>query len=207
MQVKRFMTWDPIVIYMEESAIKAYELMEKHDIKRIPVVNNDYGLVGIVAKSDLKIFTNTERERILMERIKIKGLMTENPISVAPETLLEDAVKIMRERKIGGLPVVVDGRLVGIITDFDIFTAMLEGLGSDRDGIRITFEMEDEPGGLAKVADIVGKNNINIVAIHFFKLKEKLNRDLVFLKIEQTLAIEKITEELKEIGLEIKFWD
>ncbi len=207
MQVKRFMTWEPIAIHRDESALKALELLEKHKIKRLPVVDGDHNVVGIISRSDLKVFSNTEKDRLIMEKIKVKGLMTENPAVVAPETLLEDAIKLMREKGVGGLPVVMERRLVGIITEYDIFTAMLEGLGAEREGIRITFEMEDKPGNLAKVANILAKNDINIVSIHFFKLKEKVNRDLVFLKIEYTFEKEKLQRQLEEIGLEVKFWD
>ncbi len=207
MQVKRFMTWEPIAIYKDESALRAFELMEKHKVKRLPVVDTNYNVVGIISRSDLKIFSNTEKDRLLMEKIKVKGLMTENPATVAPETLLEDAIKLMREKGVGGLPVVIEKRLVGIITEYDIFTAMLEGLGAEREGIRITFEMEDKPGNLAKVVNILGENSINIISIHFFKLKEKVNRDLIFLKVEPILNREKLQEELEEIGLEVKFWD
>ena len=207
MQVKRFMTWEPIAIYKDESVLKAFELMEKHKIKRLPVVDKDFNIVGIISKSDLKIFSNTEKDRLLMEKLKVKGLMTDNPVTVTPETLLEDAIKLMREKGVGGLPVVIDERLVGIITEYDIFTAMLEGLGAEREGIRITFEMEDKPGNLAKVVNILSNNNINIISIHFFKLKEKVGRDLIFLKIEHILDTEKLRRELEEIGLEVKFWD
>ncbi len=207
MQVKRFMTWEPIAIYKDEPALRAFELMEKHKVKRLPVVDSNYNVVGIISRSDLKIFSNTEKDRLLMEKIKVKGLMSENPITVTPETLLEDAIKLMREKKVGGLPVIIEKRLVGIITEYDIFTAMLEGLGAEREGIRITFEMEDKPGNLAKVVNILSNHNINIISIHFFKLKEKINRDLIFLKIEHILNTEMLQEELEKIGIEVNFWD
>ncbi len=207
MQVKRFMTWEPIAIYKDEPALRAFELMEKHKVKRLPVVDSNYNVVGIISRSDLKIFSNTEKDRLLMEKIKVKGLMSENPITVTPETLLEDAIKLMREKKVGGLPVIIEKRLVGIITEYDIFTAMLEGLGAEREGIRITFEMEDKPGNLAKVVNTLSNHNINIISIHFFKLKEKINRDLIFLKIEHILNTEMLQEELEKIGIEVNFWD
>lgn len=207
MRVKRFMTWEPIVIDKEESVAKAYELLKKHGIKRLPVVDVNYRVVGIISNSDLRIFSDVEKNRLLMEKIKVKGLMTEDPVVVSPETLLEDAIKIMRDNKIGGLPVVVDDKLVGIITEYDIFTAMLESLGANKEGLRITFEMEDKPGNLAKVTNILAKHNVNIIAINSFKLKEKVNRDLIFLKLEDVKDKELLEKELGEVSLEIRFWD
>ena len=122
--------------------IRASHKMQAGGFRRLPVV--DGKLVGIITERDLR------EHRGHLEHTKINGVMTENSLTVSPGTTLEEAAQIMLERQIGGLPVVDEGRLVGIITASDVLKAFLDVMGAARGGsTRIDFVFfEGEEHGL-----------------------------------------------------------
>ncbi len=134
MRVGQWMTKDPETIGPKETIVLARAMMRQRGVRRLPVVEGDH-LIGIVSDRDLRSAwasdanTLTAQElQYLLERIPVRDIMTSPVITVAPETLLDEAVKLMYEKKIGGLPVLADERLVGILTDTDIFRAFTQVL-------------------------------------------------------------------------------
>ena len=121
------MTKEPITVEPEDLSIRASHKMQAGGFRRLPVVS-DGKLVGIISERDLR------EHRGHLEQIKINGIMTENPITVTPATTVEEAAQIMLERQIGGLPVVADGRVVGIVTASDILRAFLDVMGASHGG-------------------------------------------------------------------------
>ena len=121
--VKEFMTRHPATISGSTSASDAYQLMRDRRIRRLPVVEGQK-VVGIVSLGDLR---EAHAETALGNYgMRAEVLMRENPWTVTPDTTVRDAAKMMLERKISGLPVVEDGLLVGIITESDLFRALIE---------------------------------------------------------------------------------
>ena len=116
----------------EESSLRdAINLSRKLRIRHIPIVGDGQDLIGIVSDRDIKRFTPSilteknaaEHERILQET-PLSRIMTRDPLTVAPSTEIEDAVGILCRKKVGALPVVVNGKLVGIISETDMLRVL-----------------------------------------------------------------------------------
>ena len=126
--------------------------------------------------------------------------MTKNAITIEAESLLEEAAVIMREKRIGTLPVVEGGKMVGIITESDIFDAFIDLLGFKDNGSRITVEAKDVPGAMADIAEIFESLNVNITHIAVFN-GEGFRDVVIRSEIIDTSEIEK---KLNEQGYKVK---
>lgn len=132
--VREVMTRDPVTVMPSDPIRTAVEKMRARECRRLPVVEDDR-LVGIITNRDLGRATNSPlvlRERwydeFVLDHIPVRACMTTDPVSVSPQTLLSDAARILRDRKIGGLPVVEDGNLVGIVTETDLLNYLIRYL-------------------------------------------------------------------------------
>ncbi len=119
--VKEFMTRNPITVNEATSALEARTLMRDRHVRRLPVVDAQC-VVGILTLGDLR---EAHAEEAVGPGMRVGVLMRKDPITVTPETTLRQAAKIMVEKKVSGLPVIADGALVGIITESDLFRALI----------------------------------------------------------------------------------
>jgi acetoin utilization protein AcuB len=122
MLVRNRMSRPAVTIRQDADFQKALSLMQEKKLRRLPVVDDDGQLVGIIVERDLLVAAM----RYLQSRVEISDVMTRNVVSVGPDTDLNEVARMMLERKIGGLPVVDNGQLVGIITESDIFKRFVE---------------------------------------------------------------------------------
>jgi CBS domain-containing protein len=131
-RVSDWMTANPISITPETNLPKAHQLMKEYKVRRLPVVDNGI-LVGIVTLGDIREASPSDATALsiyelnyLLSNLTVRDIMTPNPVTVSPSTSLHDAAKLMLEKKIGGLPVMDEGALVGIMTESDVFRAVME---------------------------------------------------------------------------------
>lgn len=131
--VKNWMTANPITIHEDASLPDAHEKMKEYGIRRLPVVDAENKLLGIISLSDIQQAEPSDAKSLniyelsyLLFKLKVAKLMHKAVITVTPETSIVDAAKLMLEKKIGGLPVLEHGRLVGIITESDIFRLVVK---------------------------------------------------------------------------------
>ncbi|HEX6768372.1 MAG TPA: CBS domain-containing protein [Candidatus Binatia bacterium] len=165
------MTKEPFTVEPEDLAIRAAHKMQAGGFRRLPVVS-DGKLVGIISERDLR------EHRGHLEQIKINGVMTENPITVTPTTTVEEAAQIMLEHQIGGLPVVAEGRLVGIVSASDILRAFLDVMGASHGGSsRIDFVLEGEEHGFVEATRLVVREGGEVLGVGTYR--EKLGDDPV----------------------------
>ena len=122
MLVRNRMSRPAVTVRQDADFQKALSLMQEKKLRRLPVVDDDGRLVGIVVERDLLVAAM----RYLQSRVEVGDVMTRDVVTVGPDTDLNDVARTMLERKIGGLPVVEHGRLVGIITESDIFKRFVE---------------------------------------------------------------------------------
>lgn len=174
MYVRNRMTKDPYTIEIGSSISDTVALMKDNNLKRLPVVNGEK-VVGIVTKGDIQKVSPTKATSLsvfelnyLLSKLKVDDAMSKEIITINPDDLLEEAAVIMRQKKIGTLPVVEDGKLIGIITESDIFDSFIDLLGFKDLGSRITIEAKDVPGAMADIAKIFKSLNINITHIAVF---------------------------------------
>ena len=166
MLVRDCMTTKPISVHPESDPLAALGLCKSAHIRRLPVVNAEDQVIGIVTRNMLEIFLSKAPSPGVMKRQhSIAQVLVEPVITVSPEYPLEEAARLMVANKIGSLPVVEDGKLVGIITETDIFKQFVDILGGQADAIRVTVVIPDAPGALAKVVNAVAALQGNIRSV------------------------------------------
>jgi acetoin utilization protein AcuB len=132
MKVRDRMTVNVLTLDVEEPIRKAWELIEENKLRRFPVIDRGK-LVGVVTDRDLRnatassvVLTEKKYHDYLLDTIKIQSIMTPNPATVSPEASLKEAAETILEMKVGGLPVVEGGELVGIITETDLIRTLID---------------------------------------------------------------------------------
>jgi len=165
MLVSNRMTKDPVTVTPEDLLIQARLKMQKGGFRRLPVVS-DGQLVGIVTDRDLREHAG------YLDRTEVKSAMSHKPITVTPATTVEASAQLMLKQKIGGLPVIEKGRLIGVITASDILQAFLDVMGaSEEASTRIDFVLEGEGRGLAEASRIVAREGGEVLGVGTFRKK------------------------------------
>jgi acetoin utilization protein AcuB len=171
MLVEKRMKRDPITIGPEDSFRHAMTLIRQKGIRHLPVLDGNR-LVGIVTDRDIRQAspspaTSLEIHELhyLLEKVKIHEIMTKKVHSVTPATPVEEAARLMLQHKIGGLPVLEEGRLVGIITETDILSAFVEVMGIQHEQTRLELVLEDRPGAFLEVCRIIQEQGGDIVSV------------------------------------------
>jgi acetoin utilization protein AcuB len=163
MLVRDRMTKNPVTIEPDDFLSQALQRMQTGRFRRLPVIANGK-LVGIITERDLRAHQG------YLERTRVNGIMTEDPRTIGSESTLEEAAQIMLQRQIGGLPVIADGRLLGIITATDVLGAFLEVMGASRGGsTRIDFVLEGEEHGLTQASRIVARDGGEILGVGTYR--------------------------------------
>jgi len=187
----------------------ALDMFKRERIRRAPVVKEGK-LVGIVSDKDLLNASPSPATSLsiwemnyLLSKVTVSEVMTKKVMIVAEDTPIEDAARIMADNKIGGLPVMRDGHVVGIITETDLFKIFLEFMGAREKGVRITALLDDKPGQLAKITKAISSAGGNFIAFGQFTGEDPSNR-LVTFKVK---GVDKkaAKEAIKDIAKEI--WD
>jgi acetoin utilization protein AcuB len=172
MLVRELMTPNPITVRPDTPVPDALRLMRERKVRRLPVVDSHGRLVGIVSDKDLLYASPSPATTLsmweipeLLGKLKVEKVMTHDVITVAEKTPLEEAARLMADKKIGGLPVMQGPDLVGIITETDLFKSLLELLGGRRSGVRVTVAVPAIKGELSKITTAIFQAGGNIVGI------------------------------------------
>ena len=162
MFVKDRMLKHPLTIIPEESISSAHRYMEDQNVRHLPVVGKSGKMVGLITEDDLlkaepssaTLLSVWEIHALLMD-VKVKSVMVKDVITTTEETPIEEAAHLMLDHKIGCLPVTQEGKLLGIITESDIFRIFMELFAAREKGLRITLEVPDKAGELALITRAV----------------------------------------------------
>lgn len=143
--------------------------MKKEKVRRYPVLDKKNKLVGIVTDTDLMNASPSDATTLsvweinyLLTKITVERVMTKNVITAKEDMTIEEAARILADLHVGGLPVMRGDRLVGIITETDLFRIFLEMLGARIPGVRVTVEVKDQPGTFAKLTTAISNLGGNI---------------------------------------------
>lgn len=149
MMVARWMTGNPITVKPDEMLAAARRKMDAGNFHRLPVVEAGK-LVGIISDRDLRQHLGA------LEHVKIDAAMSKNVVSVTPTTMLEQAAYLLVKHKIGAMPVLDNGKLVGIVSATDLLRAFAEVLGASEEGVsRIDLALSGDPGEMAAIGQLV----------------------------------------------------
>ena len=171
MTVSKNMTINPVTTTPDMGVFEAFELMKNEGVQRLPVLDNDGNLVGIISEKNI---TSAAADRkvsivefaLLLSKIKVGDVMTKEVITVSVDDPVELAARKMSDNDISILPVVDNnGKLVGVVSRSDLFRLLLELFGTRHYGIRVTFRIKHQKGVIAKLAIALEKIGANIVSI------------------------------------------
>jgi acetoin utilization protein AcuB len=142
----------------------AYRTMQEKGIRHLPVVDEGL-LVGVITDRDLRLATSALAPVPFPPGSKVSASMCKTPLTADPMDPVEEAARTMREKKIGCLPVVEDGRLVGIITGLDLLDALMCMTGANKPSGRLEVRLPDHPGEMARLTGLFSERDLNIYSI------------------------------------------
>ena len=215
MLIRDWMTTDVITATPETSMLKVSKMMKEYDIRRVPVVDAQNKVVGIVSDRDVKDASPSKATTLdmhelyyLLSEIKVRDIMTPDPVTVEVRDTVERVALLMEERAIGGLPVVDDeGSRVGIITDHDIFKVLVQITGVRHGGVQVALAVEDLPGVMRPIFDLLREYDASLISMLSSDSKRGGNWREVFLRIRPMERAEenRLVEALRE-RFDLLYW-
>jgi acetoin utilization protein AcuB len=165
---------NPVTIGPDASFFDARKLILEKGIRHLPVVDKKGKLVGIVTDRDIREAAPSDATTLsfhelnyLLENLKVSAFMTPRGklITISPDTLIEEAVQLMHDKKIGCLPILEGDKLYGIFTETDALYHLVDIFGMKEKGTRLTVALEDKPGTMLGILEIFKKYNVNVISI------------------------------------------
>lgn len=206
MLVKDRMTTNVITASLKTDVEEAYELMKKHSIRRLPVVDEEGALLGIVTDRDTRQmlipWKSSKEERefyYFASEVTVGEIMTSDVITVRTNTDVAEVARLIYNHKIGGLPVVDDEKkVVGIITEMDILAMFIEMMGIIGASSRIDIVLGDDPKGFEKVSKIMQDKGGEIISVGMSGAEEETDK-VYFFRLEPC-ETKPMREALEEAG-------
>jgi len=165
---------NPVTIGPEASFYEARNLIHEKGVRHLPVVDKNNVLVGIVTDRDIReaapsdaTLLSVQELNYLLGKLKVSSFMTPKNklITITPDTIIEEAVQLMHDHKIGCLPVLEGGKLYGLFTETDALDHLVDIFGFKQKGTRLTLALEDKPGTMLGILEVFKKHNVNIISI------------------------------------------
>ena len=196
MKVKNWMSRPPVTISPDASIPEAIQLMRKHSIRHVPVVEKKK-LVGLVTESDIRQAYLAS----LIEEIKVKDVMIKDPITTSPESHLEEAAELLYRHGIGGLPVVEGNEVVGVITVTDIVAAFIQIMGILKESCRLDVILGGKPKAFEHISQIIRKHGGEIISVGISGPEDKKKR-VYYLRLTKC-DIKAVAKEVEEAGYKV----
>ena len=165
---------NPVTIGPDASFFEARALIHEKGVRHIPVVDKNNQLVGIVTDRDIReagpsdaTLLSIQELNYLLGKLKVASFMTpkEKLITITPDTLIEEAVQLMHDNKIGCLPVIEGKKLYGLFTETDALDHLVDIFGFKQKGTRLSIALEDKPGTMLGVLEVFKNHNVNVISI------------------------------------------
>ncbi|MFF2530763.1 CBS and ACT domain-containing protein [Brevibacillus sp. NPDC058079] len=183
MRIEEIMRKKIVTIQPSTTIGEALLLLRANRIRHLPVIEND-SLVGIVSDRDLRdalpsrLLTHDDDDTVLHK--PVADIMNQQVITAHPLDFIEDAALQLYEHKIGLLPIVEGNRLVGLITESDLFSSLIELFGVNKPSSHIEVEVDDRVGMLAEVSQVFRDAQVNVTSVVVFPGKQPAKKNLVF---------------------------
>ncbi len=182
MIIERRMTRNPVTATPDMSVADASALMKREKVHRLPVLDKEHRLVGIISEKDIlyaspsPVSTLSIHEMAyLLSQLTVKKLMTRDVVTISKDTTVEEAARLMVDQDLSSLPVLENGKLIGIVSKSDLFKILLELFGARHYGIRMSFLVEDKPGAIAAISNELSKHGVDIIAFGTFMGTDSTN--------------------------------
>ena len=215
MIIKDWMTKDVITVDPETSMMRAAKLMKEKGIRRLPVVDEKGKVVGMLSDRDVKEASPSKATTLdvhelyyLLSEIKVKNIMSPNPLTILDTDTVVKCAAIMHDKKISGLPVLNEqGELVGIMTQNEVYRVLLSITGIYHGGIQIGLKLPDQRGTLKEVLDCLRGHKARVISILTSYDKVEDGYRQVFLRVMdmEKSVLNELKKELSE-KYELMFW-
>jgi acetoin utilization protein AcuB len=205
MFVGRRMTRNLITVTPDTSILKVKNILKEYNIDQVPVVEGKK-LVGIITDKDIRDNSASPASTLsvhelnyLLSEMKAREIMTKKLYTVSPGTTIEEATKLINEKRVNSLPVVVGDELVGIITTCDLLNVLLDFMGMDTPSSRIELTLSGDMGDIAKIAGIINKLGLTIISIVSTTSREKGDTRIAVIRVN-TDDITELSKSFEESG-------
>jgi acetoin utilization protein AcuB len=212
MLVRERMTRRPITVSEDTSVQAALQLMREEKVRRFPVVDKRGKRVGMVAEKDLLYASPSPATSLsiheiayLLSKVTVKQVMATDVVTINDDTPLEEAARILADNRVGAVPVMREGKLVGIITETDLFKIFLEMFGAREEGVRLTISVPEEPGMLARISSKIAQIGGNILALGTLLGEDPSSREIVIRASDVTQ--EQLAAAMQELDPRISVMD
>ena len=202
MIIERRMTRNPVTATPDMSIAEASTLMKQEKVHRLPVLDKEKHLVGIITEKDILYATPSPASSLsihemayLLSKLTVKKLMSKNVVTITKDTTVEEAARMMVDQDLSSLPVLEGNKLIGIVTKSDMFKILLELFGARHFGVRVSFVVEDKPGTIAKISQALSEQGIDIITFGTFMGTDPTNA-ICTIKV-QGAPISKVVEIIK----------
>ena len=206
MFVSRSMTRKVITVDQEAGILDAQDLMVKNKIRHLPIIDDNQQLIGIVTDRDIRsalpfrFYDSPQDESEKIGALKVKDIMTREPISISPTYTIQDALLLIQNSKVGALPVVDDDRcLKGIISVRDLLRAFINVLGIGEPGTLLCILVEEKVGQLKRIVDAITEENISFGSVLVARYWDKDKRAVFTYLLTQNVA--HVKKKLQNMGL------
>jgi acetoin utilization protein AcuB len=184
------------------SISEASTLMKQEKVHRLPVLDKDKKLVGLITEKDILYASPSPASSLsihemayLLSKLTVKKLMSKNVVTITKDTTVEEAARMMVDQDLSCLPVLEGDKLIGIVSKSDMFKILLELFGARHFGIRVSFIVEDKPGTIARISQALSEQNIDIITFGTFMGTDPTNA-ICTIKV-QGASISKVVEIIK----------
>ena len=202
MIIERRMTRNPVTATPEMSIAEASSLMKQEKVHRLPVLDKDKRLVGLITEKDILYASPSPASSLsihemayLLSKLTVKKLMSKNVVTITKDTTVEEAARMMVDQDLSCLPVLEGDKLIGIVSKSDMFKILLELFGARHFGVRVSFIVEDKPGTIAKISQALSEQGIDIITFGTFMGTDPSNA-ICTIKV-QGAPISKVVEIIK----------
>jgi acetoin utilization protein AcuB len=208
MLVKERMSSPVISVEPTMPIMDALKLMQDHDIRRTPVLNKKGKLVGIVSDKDLLNAAPSDATTLsvweinyLLAKVQVKDVMTKEVMTTEEGTPIEEVAYTMAKNKIGGMPVMRQGQVVGLITETDLFKIFLELMGAQDEGVRVTALVPEKIGELDELTHAIAEAGGSFIAFGQFDGESEQNKLVTFkvTGLDQDEVAEKVKPHVEKL--------
>lgn len=207
MLVEHWMTRNVVTAGLEMTVIDAAETMRRKNIRQMPVVDASGAVVGIVSDRDTRDAMPSKylpgdaagKGGFGLAALKVKDIMTPDPVCVAPDTAMDATAQLIIRNKIGGLPVLEGGKLAGIITLMDVLRFLCSATGVARGGPQFAFRLEAKPGPLAALLDDLRARGLRILSVLTCYDHVEAGHRHAYIRLQDTgtATLEELTQDLR----------
>ena len=196
-----------MTIDTEMSLLDARELMQRQEIRHLPVVDNGNRLVGMVTDRDIRsalpyFLTKGEGDAQIRDQyahIKVADVMTTDLLTISPSHTLQDAIMLIEQKKVGAFPVVDDeNKLVGILSVRDLLRAFINVLGIGEAGTLLCILVDEKVGQLKKIVDVITEENISCGSVLVARYWDRDKRAVFPYLL--SLNVTRVKKRLREMG-------